>query len=113
MIALGIRYLTGYAVATVDRERAEWPPHPGRVFIAMAAAHFETGGDTDERRALEWLEAAAAPSLRASGADERSVVRAYVPANDVHGGIVGRPRQDRAFPRVRPHEDSAFLIWDA
>ena len=113
MIALGIRYLTKYAVATdLARQRAEWPPHPGRVFMAMAAAHFESGADPAERAALEWLESAPAPAIRASGADERTVVRAYVPVNDAHGGIIGRTRQDRAFPRVRPHEDCVHLIWN-
>ena len=35
-----IEYLTGYAVATdpANREQAEWPPHPARVFMALAAA---------------------------------------------------------------------------
>ncbi len=114
MIALGIRYLTKYAVATDQaRQRAEWPPHPGRVFMGMAAAHFETGADPVERAALEWLEAAFPPALRASDADERSIVRAFVPVNDVHGGISQRPRQDRVFPRTRPHDDCVYLIWKA
>jgi CRISPR-associated protein Csb2 len=81
--------------------------------MAMAAAHFETGADASERVALEWLESAPPPAMRASDAYERSIVRTYVPVNDVHGGVVSRPRQDRAFPRVRPHEDSVFLIWNA
>lgn len=114
MIALGVRYLTGYAVATnLSRQMAEWPPHPGRVFMALAAAYFESGGGSVERAALEWLEAAGAPGLYASGAHERSTVRAYVPVNDGHGGIEKRPRQDRAFPRVRPHEDCVYLVWEA
>lgn len=112
MIALGVRYLTGYAVATdLARQSAEWPPHPGRIFLAMAAAHFETGADPAERVALEWLESAGAPALRASPARERSLVRTYVPVNDEHGGILRRLRQERAFPRVRPDEDCVFLIW--
>ena len=43
-LSLVIEYLTGYAVATdaANREQAEWPPHPARVFMALAAAHFET-----------------------------------------------------------------------
>ncbi|MCX6619841.1 MAG: type I-U CRISPR-associated protein Csb2, partial [Acidobacteria bacterium] len=114
MIALGVRYLTKYAVATNSAaQRVEWPPHPGRIFMAMAAAHFESGADPAERAALEWLEAASPPALRASDADERTIVRAYVPVNDVHGGIIGRSRQDRAFPRTRPHEDCVYLIWGA
>jgi CRISPR-associated protein Csb2 len=112
MLALGIRYLTRYAVATnLARQRPEWPPHPGRVFMAMAAAHFETGADPQERLALEWLESARPPAMCASEADERITVRTYVPVNDVHGGIVRRPRLDRAFPRSRPHDDRVFLIW--
>lgn len=114
MIALGIRYLTRYAVATdLARQLPEWPPHPGRVFMAMAAAHFETEGGSEERKALEWLEAAPSPALRASGTDDRTSLRAYVPVNDVHGGIIQRPRQDRAFPRTRPHDDCVYLIWEA
>jgi len=112
MIALGVRYLTKYAVATnLARQQPEWPPHPGRVFMAMAAAHFETGGDPAERAALEWLEAANPPAMRASDADERTSVRAYVPVNDVQFGVAGRPRQERAFPRTRPHDDCVYLIW--
>jgi CRISPR-associated protein Csb2 len=114
MIALGIRYLTKYAVATNPaRQGPEWPPHSGRVVMAMAAAHFETGSDPSERAALEWLEAAGSPSMRASDADERTTVRAYVPVNDAHGGIFGRQRQERAFQRARPHDDCVYLIWDA
>jgi CRISPR-associated protein Csb2 len=54
MIAVGIRYLTGWSMATdsADRQRAEWPPHPDRVFMALAAAHFETDGEDNERAAL-------------------------------------------------------------
>jgi len=114
VIALGIRYLTGYAVATnLARQRAEWPPHPGRVFLALAAAHFETGEDAKERAALEWLEAVGAPEMYASEANERSAVRAFVPVNDDHGGVLQRPRQERGFPRVRPVEDCVYLMWRA
>jgi CRISPR-associated protein Csb2 len=80
--------------------------------MAMAAGHFENGEVPEERAALEWLEAAPAPALRASDADERTTVRAYVPVNDDHGGILGRARQDRAFPRTRPREECAYFIWD-
>ena len=68
MFALGIDFITGVAVMTdaASRERAEWPPHPARVFMALVAAHCETkplpedGSDAEEgwsleRAALEWL----------------------------------------------------------
>jgi CRISPR-associated protein Csb2 len=113
-MTIGIRYLTQYAAATNPAgQRAEWPPHFGRVFMAMAAAHFESESDSAERIALEWLEAAEPPCMRASDADERTAVRTYVPVNDEHKGIFGRPRQDRAFPRARPHDECVYFIWDA
>lgn len=84
MLALGIRYLTGYAVATdvAHREQAEWPPHPARVYMAMTAAVFETGEDAEERAALEWLEEQPPPALHVSGHVKRKVVQVYVPVND-------------------------------
>ena len=109
MLVLGIRYLTGYVVATdvADRRRVEWPPHPGRVFMALVAAHFQTSRDRTERAALEWLESLAAPQIHASGYFERRTVTHYVPVNDKAGpsaaplqstGGLTRDRQPRAFP---------------
>jgi CRISPR-associated protein Csb2 len=112
MIALGVRYLTKYAVATnLAQQQPEWPPHWGRTFMAMTAGYFEGGEGVGERAALEWLEGAPAPSMYASDADERSSVRVYVPANDEHGGILRRVRQDRSFPCARPHEECVYFIW--
>ena len=126
MLAVGIRYLTGYAIATdsTDRERAEWPPHPARVFMAMAAAMFETGEDGEERRALEWLERQNPPAIKASEFYSRQPVTHYVPINDSSAPVknkkalsnlqsvpIGRGRQPRTFPRVRPCEDTVFLVW--
>ena len=132
MLALGIRYLTGYAVATdvSSREQAEWPPHPARVFMALAAAHFETGEDAGERTALEWLEEQSPPAMKAANAHRRDVVRHYVPVNDpelptkvkadakpatIKAGLGVLPqyrlRQPRVFPRARPHEDAVYLLW--
>lgn len=97
-LTIAWEYLTGYAVATdpSNRERAEWPPHPARVFMAMAAAWFETA-PTDgcvgedhrnhqaEGDALRWLESLGEPELWLPPfhADhERSQVTVYVPVND-------------------------------
>src|SRR5438045_2129482 len=66
-LTIGWEYLTGCCVATdpASRQRAEWPPHPGRVFMALAAAWFETEppNNAPERKewvgegnALQWLE---------------------------------------------------------
>src|SRR5947207_606606 len=113
MIALGIRYLCGVSVAADPATRGpEWPPHSGRIFMAMAAAHFETGEDSEERAALEWLEKlSSAPSIWASDAYDRTAVECYVPANDVDYALVRRTRQTRTFQKTRPVIDSVFLIW--
>ena len=58
MFAFGIRYLNGWAMAAADGARkvqAEWPPHPDRVFMALAAAWFETGEDPEEGEACAGL----------------------------------------------------------
>ncbi len=122
MIALGIRYLTGYATATSQpSEKAEWPVHPARVFMAMAASHFETGADPKERLALEWLEAAGAPLMSVGEGTERIAlqrrlmpepIKAYMPVNDNHGGISGRPKQEKAQRKVWLTCDTVFLMWD-
>ena len=118
MFTIGIEYLTGYAVATdaADRDQPEWPPHPARVFMAMAAAYFETGEDPVERDALRWLEALPQqPEIFAAEADVREAVVHYVPRNDALDGSnelpMLRKRTERTYPRVRPHYPTIFLHW--
>src|SRR5437867_11401646 len=76
MLALGIRYLNGFVVASHGlHEEVEWPPHPGRVFMALVAAHYQTGADPAEREALLWLEALpGSPEIHASEHLSRTVV---------------------------------------
>jgi len=74
MFSLAIRYLNGWAMAAADgarKEQVEWPPHPDRVFMALAAAWFETGEDPAEGEALRWLEALEPPAIAASEAEIR------------------------------------------
>lgn len=120
MTALGIRYLTGCAVSSdMTRQNPEFPPHPGRVFMALAATHFDTKGNREERKALEWLESQPEPPhLRAPDFSRRRASRprealeSYVPVNDKHGGILQRSRQARSFPTVRLFDDEVYLIWN-
>lgn len=118
--ALEIEYLTGYAVATYpnNREQPEWPPHPGRVFMALAAAHFETCATDDEKRegreALEWLASLPPPAMSIPDATPRSTLTVYVPVNDVEGREAlptFRSRQPRTFPRVHVGSQPLRLIW--
>ena len=134
MFALGIRYLNGWSMAAADgarKERPEWPPHPDRVFMAFAAAWFETGEDVEEGHALRWLESLAAPAVGASAATARTTVVSYVPINDTRvGGKMPssgaleklkdagltvlpehRSRQPRSFPVAIPDDPTVYLIW--
>lgn len=122
MLTIGILYLTGCVVASdvADRRHVEWPPHPGRVFMALAAAHFQTGEDQGERSTLEWLESLPAPQLYAPAHVERPVVTHYVPVNDQAGpskaplqsaeGLT-RTRQPRTFARAWLEDDTVYLVW--
>ena len=122
MLTLGIRYLTGCVVASdvADRDAVEWPPHPGRVFMALAAAHFQTGEDPTERAVLEWLESLPPPEIFAPEHDARTPVTHFVPVND-RAGPEGTPvpsapgavrvRQPRTFARAWLADDTVYLNW--
>lgn len=136
MFALGIRYLSGYVTASEpdDRDRVEWPPHPGRVFMALAAAHFQTASDPNERMALLWLESLEAPSLKASETFPRTLGTQFVPVNprlederkarakerkdgkkpppalQSAPGII-RTRQPRTFACAWLEDDTVWLVW--
>lgn len=103
--SLVIEYLTGYAVATdpANREQAEWPPHPARIFMALAAAHFEADpANVSQRDALEWLATLPPPEITIPCHAARDVRTVYVPVNDQTGAdaLLTRSRQPRFFPRV-------------
>jgi CRISPR-associated protein Csb2 len=90
MLAIEVAFLTGRFVATAynTRTESEWPPHPARLFSALAATHFAdevTSNDrrSGEREVLEWLERQGAPSIVASDAVSREAVTVFVPVNDV------------------------------
>ncbi|MDA8334734.1 MAG: type I-U CRISPR-associated protein Csb2 [Peptococcaceae bacterium] len=124
MFGIGIHYLNGWACAAADgakKERAEWPPHPDRVFMALAAAWFGSDRDPAGRAALEWLEGLQPPGIVASGAEYRHVdgserpAISYVPVNDTRRdlGVLPdrRSRQPRSFPVAIPHDPKVYLVW--
>lgn len=88
MLAVAVDLLTGRYGATKynDRGRAEWPPHPARLFSALVAAWADADQlDSEERAALLWLEGQGAPHVACSDANglaRRRVVTMYVPGND-------------------------------
>ncbi len=84
MLALRVDYLTGRATATAynNRESAEWPPHPARLFSALVSAWADADAPDDERDALHWLQSQPAPRIACSAASPRTVVKHFVPVND-------------------------------
>lgn len=136
MFALEVEYLAGRSVATArhDRESAEWPPHPGRLFCALVAACHEGDLTEDEqeagRSALLWLERQNPPAISVSAATHRDVLPVFVPVNDkneqckidakkkvkfhpaINGEIaIRRGRQERAFPSVTPARATLHFVW--
>lgn len=89
MLTLRLEFLTGRYCASspTNRNEAEWPPHPARIFSALVAAHHDGDATSSGREALEWLEALPAPNLHFSqlspdGLEVRDVLENYVPVND-------------------------------
>jgi len=121
MLTIAIRYLNGFVAASYgSHDQVEWPPHPGRVFMALAAAHFQNGEDAGERRALLWLESLSqAPLIHASEAMPRAVVTQFVPVNDkagpakaqMHSLPLTRDRQPRVFARAWLVNDTVWFHW--
>ena len=133
MFSFEVEYLTGRIVASErhNRDSAEWPPHPGRLFSALVAAYAECDLGAPERSALEWLERQPPPSLSVGEADQRSVVTIFVPVNDksvpdkipVNGFSAAqvaeglkvlperRNRQPRSLPSATPHHPLVHFLW--
>jgi CRISPR-associated protein Csb2 len=113
-VSIAVQLLSGsYDAAEVDdRERAEWPPHPARLFCALVAA---ARGD-DDRAALRWLEAQPAPVVRAAAEPQESRHAAYVVTNvlSAKGGSQthpGRTNGLRARTRAVPSSPLVRFEW--
>ena len=127
-LSVSIRFITGRCVATKvsSREQSEWPLHPGRIFMAMAAAFFEAEGTDEEKQcerdALNWITTLDPPALRHAPHADRSAYTCYVPVNDnpkpnkamlQSAPGLPRSRQPRMFPTVIPEgELHVQLCWD-
>ncbi len=115
-LSVTIRLLTDSydAGATDDRARAEWPPHPARLFCALTAA---ARGEAD-RAALRWLETQRPPMVWAAPRAEESATSGYVVTNRLNaaGGSQSHPgRTNGLRTRVRSHLSSPFVnfVWQA
>jgi CRISPR-associated protein Csb2 len=116
MLALEVEFLLGrYGASDYrDRELAEWPPHPSRLYSAMVAAAYESGMGESARAALLWLESQSSPCLCADESPNRQTsATVYVPVNDPTEDLLPRraERQPRSFPSVVPRTPIVYFIW--
>lgn len=114
-VSLTVELLTGsYDAAEVDdRERAEWPPNPARLFCALVAA----ARTEQERAALAWLETIPAPLIVAAAQVRETRRAAYVVVNALEkkGGNLthpGRTNNLRARAAAVPTNPRVTTIWD-
>jgi CRISPR-associated protein Csb2 len=126
VLTLGLRYLTGRAIAAspTSREEAEWPPHPGRLFLALVAAWGVRGADVQGREALGWLERLPPPRMCVPDAELADVLTCFVPANDklyksagdakaIAGLPDSRVKAARQFPSAVPGDELVYFTWEA
>ncbi len=113
-LVMEIELLTGRyeAAGAGDRDAAEWPPHPARVFCALVAG--ATG--PEDREALRWLEALPAPVVQAAGISLANVRSGYVVTNNMEktGGSqvhLGRTNAMRTRQATVPASTSVRMVW--
>jgi CRISPR-associated protein Csb2 len=121
MIAIDVEFLTGRYVATSynDRSRAEWPPHPARLYSALVAAWAEEDDpDGKTAAALDWIAAAGPPEILADGWDavsRRTVTNVYVPdigaslVPAVHGAFADADEAHAALVAAQEGDDPRAL----
>src|ERR1017187_10394092 len=87
-LRIEVEFLTGRCAAAdpFQREKAEWPPAPARLFAALASPAFETG-DEEGLQSLRWLEAQPPPLVHAGQMTPRlnqhgETPGHFVPVND-------------------------------
>lgn len=101
------------ACAFDDRRAAEWPPHPARLFYAMAAAWGGAGCPDAEKQALEWLERRDPPAVCVpEGAGAGAVVTHYVPGNKHPTNGQRRLCSERTFPETHVPGGLFQFVWD-
>ena len=110
-----VEFLTGRCAAAdpFQREKAEWPPAPARLFAALASAAFETN-DQEGLQMLRWLEAQPPPLVHAGQMTPRLNQRGetpghFVPVNDTRADQ--RKRVLRVFPSVSLGEPVIQFVW--
>jgi CRISPR-associated protein Csb2 len=125
MLAIEVEFLMGRALITGTDERnvAEWPPHPQRLFSALVASAADLDLGTGATAALDWLETLPPPEIRADEKPSLRQVRGhFVPVNDetvrsekgrqdFRHVLERRSRQERFFPAVVPNDPVVVYQW--
>ena len=108
MLTIAVEYLMGkvYAADYRDDAACEWPPHPARLFSALAAALHDGEGTGTERKALQWLELQGPPTILAQSAGSFNSVTTFVPTN--YGE---QSKQPRCFPAKGLESPTAYFAW--
>ena len=100
-----------------DKEKAEWPPHPARLCLALVDALHRGGNDSKQRDALKWLCQQNAPSEiivpDKSEIAEHKMDGFFVPQNPSSPKDIKHPRKARSFPTVflDPDSPTVFFCW--
>ncbi|MFE3182796.1 type I-U CRISPR-associated protein Csb2 [Streptomyces violascens] len=104
-----------YQAAALDRESAEWPPHPCRVFCALVSV--ADPADPVQDAALHWLEQQPPPLIRvtALSSEAESPRAAWVPVNAAaakpgHAVLPGRTNGGR--PKTWPQRTLADPVME-
>ena len=95
-----------------DRELAEWPPHPARLYCALVAS----ARTSRERAALEWLERQGPPAVHASAHASTFVRSGFVVTNEVvtkkgSQTYPGRTNGLRTRVRSLPEQATVRFAW--
>ena len=111
-LAIEIELLAGRYCATRfnDRDRAEWPPHPARLFSAAVALWADREPrSAAEESVLRWLERQPAPAIACSD-EEHIAVREgtthFVPVNDASAV----PSMDMTYSAMLAAADAATKL---
>jgi CRISPR-associated protein Csb2 len=115
MFGFRVSYLRGSVTAADirsgnEKDEAEWPPHPDRLFSALVQAWGDLGATAHGRAALGWLEQLPPPLIRCGKTLSTSLVPRFVPVNDEASPIL-RARQPRRIPTATLSEDIAVFWW--
>ncbi|MGW7029151.1 type I-G CRISPR-associated protein Csb2 [Streptomyces xanthophaeus] len=108
-----------YRASTLDRTRAEWPPHPYRLFCALVSV--ADPDDPVHDAALTWLEQQPPPVVRvpARTLEAAEPRQAWVPTNRVeplkpgHARLPGRANggKQKAWPQRNLAEPLVSFTW--